>query len=101
MDVLTPSNICTPNTFGPDFDMQQDGNRLMTQMDTIASLMFSSRDAGQWLTLYEIEERTGYPSASISAQLRHLRKTKFGSHEVLKRRRNGHGGTWEYKSGTH
>lgn len=96
MDVLNPSNICTPNTFGPAFDIQQDGNRLMTQMDVIASLMFSARDAGQWLTLYEIEERTGYPSASISAQLRHLRKAKFGSHVVQKRRRKGYVGTWEY-----
>jgi hypothetical protein len=36
MDVLNPSNVATPGTFGPDFDMQQDGNRLMTQMDEIA-----------------------------------------------------------------
>jgi hypothetical protein len=96
MDILNPSNVATPNTFGPDFDIQQDGNRLMSQMDTIASLMYSARDAAQWLTLYAIEEKTGYPSASISAQLRHLRKAKFGAHEVLKRRRKGHVGTWEY-----
>jgi hypothetical protein len=96
MDILNPSNVATPNTFGPDFDIQQDGNRLMSQLDTIASLMYSAQQAGQWLTLYEIESATGYPSASISAQLRHLRKAKFGSHEVRKRRRHGQGGTWEY-----
>jgi hypothetical protein len=27
MDILNPSNVATPSTFGPDFDMQQDGNR--------------------------------------------------------------------------
>jgi hypothetical protein len=42
----------------------------------------------------------GYASASISAQLRHLRKPQFGSHCVEKRRRphkDGKvGGTYEY-----
>jgi hypothetical protein len=69
----------------------------MSQMDVIASLMFSARDAGQWLSLAEIEQETGYPSASISAQLRHLRKPKFGGHIVEKRRRKGCVGTWEYR----
>lgn len=39
---------------------------------------------------------TGDPEASISAQLRHLRKHRFGGHDVQKRRRND-GAQWEYR----
>jgi hypothetical protein len=39
---------------------------------------------GEWRTLAEISELTGDPPASISAQLRHLRKARFGAHEVRK-----------------
>lgn len=57
-------------------------------------------DLGAWLTLQEIETETGYSTASISAQLRHLRKKQFGSNIVEKRRRphrdGSVGGTWEY-----
>jgi predicted transcriptional regulator len=37
---------------------------------------------GKALTLAKIEAITGDPQASISAQLRHLRKKKYGSHAV-------------------
>ncbi|KKL56177.1 hypothetical protein LCGC14_2247980, partial [marine sediment metagenome] len=36
-------------------------------------------------TLCEIEDLTGDPPASISAQLRHLRKERFGAHTVERR----------------
>jgi len=36
--------------------------------------------SGRWLTLGAIREKTGDAEASISAQLRHLRKEKHGSH---------------------
>ena len=45
-------------------------------------------------TLDEIAQLTGDPPASVSAQLRHLRKEKYGAHCVEKRRREG--GLWEY-----
>jgi hypothetical protein len=60
---------------------------------------------GEWRTLSEINEGTksernplGDPPASISAQLRHFRKKRFGSHLVDKRRRGDDaGGLWEYR----
>lgn len=59
---------------------------------------------GEWRTLSEINEETkseeypgGDPPASVSAQLRHFRKRRFGSHLVDKRRRGDDiGGLWEY-----
>lgn len=80
-------------TFGPCFKVPEDGVRLGLQHETIRDIMLS---AIEWLTLKEIEYQTGYPQASISAQLRHLRKKKFGGWRVEKRRRDGCV-TWEYR----
>ena len=55
-----------------------DQARLSRQYDAIFSLM---KD-GVARTLPQIEAKTGFPQASISAQLRHARKERFGSHEV-------------------
>ena len=55
---------------------------------------------GKFRTLGEIEGLLGYPQASISANLRNLRKYDFGSYTVNKRRRpkkDGIGGTFEYQ----
>ena len=79
-------------TFGPAYDPAKDGQRIRKQHEAIRDLMLD----GQWRTLVEIEAILSYPQASISAQLRHLRKPKFGSYLVEKRRRND-GGTWEYR----
>lgn len=81
----------TTTTFGPAFDKAKDGERLATQRGTIRELMLD----GKWRTLFEIAEKTEQPEASISAQLRHLRKEEFGSYTVEKRRRAG--GLWEYR----
>jgi len=56
------------------------------------------------LTLDELAKLTRYPPASISAQLRHLRKPQNGAHTVVKRcrtlnkamRAEGFGAVWEY-----
>jgi len=40
---------------------------------------------GQWHTLREISEKSGYSEASVSAQLRDYRKPQFGSHIIDKR----------------
>ena len=80
-------------TFGPAYDAARDGERLQRQMDKIRDFMLGRQD---WMTLGEIATATGHPEASVSAQLRHLRKTRFGSYTVEKRRR-GLGGTWEYR----
>jgi len=54
---------------------------LSDQLDRVFSLM---RD-GQWRSLSDIEKATGDPPASISAQLRHLRKKRFGCFVVEKK----------------
>ncbi len=65
--------------------------RLEGQTKRIYNLMID----GAWRTLSEIERITGDPQPSISSQLRHLRKPRFGGFVLNKRRRNR--GTWEYQ----
>ena len=77
---------------GREFDEKLDGQRIRRQMDVIREYMLS---AHLYLSLAEIERALRYPQASISAQLRHLKKEAYGSHIVTKRRR-GESGTWEY-----
>ena len=79
--------------YGPAYDDRLDGPRLRRQHQQIREWMLAH---GGWRTLAEIREALGYSDASISAQLRHLRKPQFGSYRVEKRRRNGRG-TWEYR----
>src|SRR2546427_5712344 len=66
--------------------------RLRTQLETIREVMLSAAQRDSWLTLWEIAAITHYGEASISAQLRHLRKPAFGSYVVEKRRRGGDAG---------
>ena len=80
-------------TFGPAYNEVIDGQRIKHQLEIIRDWMLSH---SLWKTLAEIEQVTDYPQASISAQLRHLRKPRFGNYIVEKRRRSG-GGTWEYR----
>jgi hypothetical protein len=58
-----------------------------TQLAAIRELMMRAFDRGVWLTLGEIAAATEYGEASISAQLRHLRKAHHGGYRVEKRRR--------------
>jgi hypothetical protein len=58
-----------------------------TQLAAIRELMTRAGARGLWLTLGEIAEATEFAEASISAQLRHLRKPRHGAHRVEKRRR--------------
>ena len=84
------------STFGPTFDEEQDGDRIRTQLDRVRELMLD----GVWRTHFEISRLSGDLETSISAQLRHLRKTAFGSFTVDARRRDGDeskSGLWEYR----
>ena len=82
-----------PGFNGPDYVPELDHKRLTNQIDKIRNLMLSS----EWLTLREISNKLDYSEASISAQLRHLRKSRFGSYIVSKRRRGDRsGGLFEY-----
>jgi hypothetical protein len=75
-----------------------------SQREVLRDVLLSARECGSWLTLRELSQLTQYGEASISAQLRHLRKPKYGSHVVEKRVRHDsvvreveHGATWEYR----
>ena len=68
---------------GPDYSHGRDDVRLAGQIKRVYTVMSD----GQWRTLGEIEDLTNDPQASISAQLRHLRKARFGGHTVNKRHR--------------
>ena len=75
-----------------------------TQREVIRDVMLSAGQCATWLTLDELAKLTQYPPASISAQLRHLRKRLRGALAVVKRcravnhvtRREGLGPLWEY-----
>jgi hypothetical protein len=74
------------------------------QREVIRDVMLSAGQCATWLTLDELAKLTHYPPASISAQLRHLRKPQNGAHAVIKRcrttnkamRAEGFGAVWEY-----
>jgi len=63
---------------GPEYIPGRDQERLISQMARVWNCMVD----GQWRTLSEIAAEISAPEASVSAQLRHLRKERFGSHEV-------------------
>ena len=82
-----------------------DAMRLRSQREVIRDVMLAAADCDTWLTLAELRTLTRYGEASISAQLRHLRKTCNGGYEVIKRRRGEPAGAhpvsdgeylWEY-----
>ncbi len=50
---------------------------------------------GQWHTLKKISDAIKEPPASVSAQLRHLRKPRFGGHDVQRRYLGD--GVYEYR----
>src|SRR5712691_11003937 len=86
------------STHGPAYDAAYDGARLRTQTEIVREVMLSASACATWLTLREIELLTHFPQASISAQLRHLRKRAFGGWAVQKRRRGPAAtGLWEYR----
>ena len=81
-----------PHFNGPGYIPKLDHKRLSNQNQEIRDLMLDEK----WRTLQEIEYDTGYPQASISAQLRHLRKSRFGSYTLNKQRRKL-AGLFEYQ----
>ena len=79
---------------GPCYEAKYDRKRLTGQIKRVYDLM---KD-GTWRTLREIAEKTRDPEASVSAQIRHLRKPRFGGFEVQKRYRGEReNGLWEYR----
>ena len=79
--------------------------RRRRQRDVLSDVMLSARQCETWLSLDELAKLTHYPPASISAQLRHLRKPTNGGFVVEKRPRKlgnhlrgeDFGTVWEYQ----
>lgn len=79
---------------GPEYSRKHDQTRLSGQIARVFEVMQDTR----WRTLDEIAQLTGDPHASISAQLRHLRKARFGAHTVNRRARGERShGLFEYR----
>ncbi len=78
---------------------------LKTQREILQEVLLCAARYDVWMTLEELAHKTRYPEASISAQLRHLRKAQHGGFEVEKRRRlwaetlrpSAHEKVWEYQ----
>jgi len=70
-----------PRFNGEDYEPGRDFGRLSLQHERIRDLMPDQK----FRTLEEIATITGDPLPSISAQLRHLRKKRFGSFRVQKK----------------
>ena len=66
---------------GSDYDHKRDGIRLTGQLERVFDVMKS----GEWITLRQLADRSRCPEASASAQLRNLRKERFGSFLVEKK----------------
>ena len=66
---------------GSDYDQERDAPRLSNQYKRVFELM----QDGEWRALREIADLTGDPEASVSAQLRHMRKERFESHVIEKK----------------
>ena len=79
--------------------------RIKTQREVLRDVMLRAKECETWLTLSELAVMTRYPAASISAQLRHLKKPQFGNFALEKRMRDkadihsghAHGVVWEYR----
>ena len=76
---------------GADYDHERDSVRLTGQILRIWNVVSD----GRWRTLMDISSVTGDPEASISAQLRHLRKPRFGGYTV--EREYLHNGLYRYR----
>jgi hypothetical protein len=63
---------------GPAYCPSRDDARLSSQHLRVRGLMLD----GAWRTLAQISTATGDPAPSVSAQLRHLRKARFGGFTV-------------------
>jgi hypothetical protein len=77
---------------------------LRTQREVLCDVLLSAGQCETWLTLHELALLTGYGEASVSAQLRHLRKPEYGGFTVEKRLRGSGAGVcgqngplWEYR----
>jgi hypothetical protein len=83
-----------PDFNGATYEREHDRERLANQLERVRT----ATGDGRWRTLQEISRLARAPPASVSAQLRHLRKERFGAHTVEKRIRGERAdGLYEYR----
>lgn len=83
--------------YARDFSTDADKQRLGWQMDKVLGYLASTaiRERDRWLTIEEMriyleaQWKCRFPEASLSAQVRNLRKSEFGGFDILSRRREG------------
>jgi hypothetical protein len=93
MSEVLDSRYDKPLFGGPDVSTM-DVSRFKGQMERVLALV---KD-GRWRTLNEIASRCGCSTQSASARLRDLRKPRFGSHVVERRRNQAYAeGIFEYR----
>lgn len=80
---------------GDAYDPIEDDVRLTGQLQRVFHLMSD----GAWHTVSQIVSMTGDPATSLPAQLRHLRKDRFGSYLVERRKVEGSRGLYQYRLG--
>jgi len=85
---LPPDGHRDGYTYEPEFDY----NRLNRQARDVYLCLL----VGEWWTLRELADATGWPEASVSARLRDLRKPRFGGF-IVQRQRVGEGGLFHYR----
>jgi hypothetical protein len=76
-----------------------------SQREVLRDVMLSAAECGTWMTLRELARLTSFGETSISAQLRHLRKQRYGAFVIDKQVRKcgddggaaEHGAVWEYR----
>ena len=76
---------------GATYDPTLDQERLTGQLGRVYGVM----RGGDWHTLDELVTRCGGTTASVSARLRDLRKSRFGGYTVERRRKTA--GVWLYR----
>lgn len=94
LDFLTAPVATSMRFSGADYDEEKDGRRLTGQILRVFEVMQDQK----WRTLGELAALSGAPESSASAQLRNLRKTRFGGHTVNRRPRGDRAhGLYEYQ----
>ena len=87
------SHYTDPHFDGDDYDPGKDHHRLTKQIGRVLDYMSD----GLWHTLSDISKATGAPEASASAQLRNLRKDRFGARHIERQRAIGGRGLYQYR----
>jgi hypothetical protein len=67
-----------PEFDGDDYQPDRDKPRLTGQIKEVFSFISDQK----WHTVHRIAAITGHPEPSVSAQLRNLRKERFGGHTI-------------------